>query len=64
MSSVAYWYAEKPSPAVAVPPLEKRLPVLRNNAGAWIDVPARAYPGRPVTLTEEMQGLKEKAAQK
>jgi hypothetical protein len=64
MSSVAYWYADQPAPVAEVPPLEKRLPVLRNNAGEWFKDPGREYPGRPVARTEEMQALKEKAARK
>ena len=36
MSSTAYWYAEKPAKAVAVPPVAKRMPVLRDNMGNWI----------------------------
>ncbi len=36
MSSVAYWYAEKPSGAVKPPPMAKRLPVLRDNQGKWL----------------------------
>jgi hypothetical protein len=64
MSSVAYWYAVQPAPAVAVPPLEKRQPVLRNNAGEWIRDPGRECPGKPVALSEEMRTLKGKAAGK
>ncbi len=48
VSSVAYWYAEKPAPAVAVPPVQQRLPVLRDNAGNWIHDPERECPGNPV----------------
>ena len=36
MSSVAYWYAARPTKAVNVPPVAKRLPVLRDNAGNWL----------------------------
>jgi hypothetical protein len=58
MSSVAYWYAEKPSPIMAVPEVARRLPVLRNNAGEWLKDPAREHPGAPVTPTDEMLRLK------
>ncbi len=64
MSSVAYWYAEKPAPAAAVPPVEQRLPVERKNTGEWLKDPARECPGKPVTLTEEMLARKARAAQK
>lgn len=36
VSSVAYWYAEKPTAAIAVPPVQQRLPVLRDNTGRWM----------------------------
>jgi hypothetical protein len=61
MSSVAYWYAETPAPAAAVPPVAQRLPVLRNNTGGWLKDPQRESPGRLVHLTEEMRTLKDKA---
>ncbi len=60
MSSVAYWYAEKPTRIVDVPPVQKRLPVLRNNRGDWIKNPESEHPGRPVSLTKEMHSLREK----
>jgi hypothetical protein len=60
MSSVAYWYADKPTSVLDVPPVEKRLPVLRNNTGKWIKDPAREQPGKPVELTDEMRALKAK----
>lgn len=62
MSSVAYWYAEQPTPVVDVPPLEKRLPVLRNNEGTWVKDPARECPGKPVEMTAEMSALKSRGA--
>ena len=39
MSSVAYWYAEAPTAAVAVPPVEQRLPVRRDNRFRWLNTP-------------------------
>jgi hypothetical protein len=48
MSSTAYWYAEQPSPAVDVPPLEMRLPVRRDTAGHWISDAERECPGKEV----------------
>ncbi len=64
MSSVAYWYAQQPTEVAPVPPLEQRLPVLRNNAGEWLKDPRHQTPPKPVHLTEEMQTLKAKAAGK
>ena len=45
MSSTAYWYAEKPVPAAAVPPVQQRLAVRRDNMGGWLDPPAGAEQG-------------------
>ena len=36
MSSVAYWYADQPARAVVPPPVQKRMPVLRDNLGRWL----------------------------
>jgi hypothetical protein len=64
VSSVAYWYAEKPAPVQDVPPVEQRLPDLRDNKGQWLGNPENECPGKPVTPTEEMLSLKAKAAKK
>ncbi len=64
MSSVAYWYAEKPTQVQDVPPVEQRLAVRRDNNGQWLKDPERECPGKPVTLTDEMQALKAKAAKR
>lgn len=62
MSSVAYWYAERPTPAVTPPPVTQRLPVRRDNQGAWLHDPERRCPGRPVPLNDERRSLKARAA--
>ncbi len=62
MSSVAYWYAEKPAPAAAVPAVEQRLPVRRDNHAKWLADPARETPGSPVTPSAEMLALKKTGA--
>jgi hypothetical protein len=36
MSSVAYWYADQPTAAIAVPPVQQRMPVWRSNNGLWL----------------------------
>ncbi|MCU0520411.1 MAG: DUF2961 domain-containing protein [Anaerolineae bacterium] len=64
MSSVAYWYAEQPTEAVAPPPVSRRLPVRRDNQGAWLHDPERQCPGKLVSLTDEMRSLKARAAGK
>jgi len=64
MSSTAYWYADKPTRVVDVPPLRQRLPVRRDNAGRWLKDSEREYPGKPLPLNEEMRAMKAKAAKK
>ena len=63
VSSVAYWYADKPTKAVDVPPVRQRLPVRRDNAGQWQKDPERECPGKQVTLTGEMREVKAKWAE-
>jgi len=53
MSSTAYWYADRPAQAVAVPPVHQRLPVRRDNTGQWLRDAARECPGKPVPKPEE-----------
>lgn len=48
MSSTAYWYAETPAPAIAVPAVQQRLPVRRDTAGGWIRDAERQCPGKAV----------------
>jgi D-arabinan exo alpha-(1,3)/(1,5)-arabinofuranosidase (non-reducing end) len=54
-SSVAYWYADKPSRAIKPPPVSKRLPVRRDNQGQWQYDRRNQCPGKPVPLTKEMK---------
>ena len=63
ISSVAYWYAEKPTQVVDVPPVQQRLPVRRDNFGKWLKDPERECPGKPVKLTEDMKTAKTKWAE-
>ncbi|MBN2392301.1 MAG: DUF2961 domain-containing protein [Anaerolineae bacterium] len=58
MSSVAYWYAERPTQVIAPPPVAQRLPVRRDNQGAWLHDPERECPGKPVPLNDEMRAMK------
>lgn len=64
ISSVAYWYAEKPAPAVEVPSVTQRLPVRRDNTGKWLHEQDRGVPGQPLELTDEMKAAKAKWAEK
>lgn len=58
ISSTAYWYADKPTRAVDVPPVLQRLPVRRDNARNWLIDPERQCPGKEVNLTDEMKEFK------
>lgn len=55
MSSVAYWYAEKPSSVAKPPPVAKRLPVLRDNHNNWLYDSKKTITSRKVPLTKEMK---------
>ncbi|HPP13431.1 MAG TPA: DUF2961 domain-containing protein, partial [bacterium] len=57
-SSVAYWYAERPTLVVTPPPVEKRLPVLRDNQGNWLFSPANQITPFRVKLNPEMKKMK------
>ena len=58
MSSVAYWYAAEPTAAVKVPPVNKRLPVLRDRSGNWNNEPKIQTTSRKVVLNDEMRAMK------
>jgi hypothetical protein len=60
MSSTAYWYAQAPAPAVPVPPVQQRQPVLRDNRGRWITDPDNQCPGKAVPINDEMQQMRDK----
>jgi hypothetical protein len=62
MSSVAYWYAEKPTRPAKVPPVTKRLPVVQDNQGNWIVEPAGQTTSCQVKLNGEMKRMKAKWA--
>jgi hypothetical protein len=63
VSSVAYWYAEKPTKVMDLPSVAQRLPVRRDNAGQWQKDPERECPGKQVKLTDEMKDVKTKWAE-
>jgi hypothetical protein len=64
MSSVAYWYADKPTKVSDAAPVGQRLPVRRDNNGQWLKNPEGECPGKPVRPTQEMLALKAKAGRK
>ena len=58
MSSVAYWYAESPAAVINPPPVNKRLPVLRDNLGRWLYDAKNQCPGKKITPNAEMKRMK------
>lgn len=62
MSSVAYWYAEKPAGACTVPPVAKRMSVLRDNRGNWLYDKKNQNTTRKVEPNREMVSMKKKWA--
>ena len=64
MSSVAYWYAENPTRIAVPPPVEKRMPVLRDNRGRWLYDRKNQCPGKPIKLNAEMKKMKAEWARK
>jgi hypothetical protein len=58
MSSVAYWYADRPCPAIAPPPVEKRMPVLRDNQGRWLFDQKNQVTSKRIKTNAEMLKMK------
>ena len=56
VSSVAYWYALVPAPAIRLPPVMQRLPVKRGEDGGWQHDPLKQCPGKKVVLA--LEGVK------
>jgi hypothetical protein len=59
MSSVAYWYADKPCRAIDIPDVEKRMPVLRDNKGKWLYDPKNQTAPFVINPNDEMLKMKE-----
>ena len=64
MSSVAYWYADRPAAAIAPPPVAKRLPILRDNQGRWLYDKKGQCPGKQIAPNAEMKRMKARWAKK
>ncbi len=64
MSSVAYWYAAKPTKVAAPPPVAKRMPVLRDNQGNWIYDKKNQCPGKKIKPNADMLRMKKLWAKK
>jgi len=62
MSSVAYFYVDKPRPIAKPPAVTKRMPVLRDNRGNWLYDKKNQCPGKRVQSNAEMRRLKAKWA--
>jgi len=58
MSSVGYWYAERPTGVAVPPPVGKRMPVLRDNKGGWLHDRKSQVTPHKVIPTAEMKALK------
>ena len=58
MSSVAYWYADRPYSAAENLPVAKRMPVLRDNLGNWLYNPDSQFTSRTIAPNEEMLEMK------
>jgi len=58
MSSVAYWYAAKPTRIATPPPVAKGMAVLRDNQGNWLQDKTNQCSGRTITPTTEMKRMK------
>ena len=58
VSSVAYWYAERPTRVRTPPPVAKRMPVLRNNIGQWLFDRGNQITSRHVVPNAEMKRMK------
>jgi hypothetical protein len=64
MSSVAYWYAARPAPALSVPPAAQRRAVRRASTGEWLRDPDRQRSTREVPVNEEMKTMKQRWQEK
>ena len=64
MSSVAYWYADRPCRVAKPPSMTKRLPVLRDNQGHWLHDKRKQCPGKKITTNAEMKQMKARWAKR
>ena len=60
MSSVAYWYADKPCRVAKPPSVSKRMPVLRDNRGNWLFERRNQTTSRKTQPTHEMRSMTKK----
>ena len=62
MSSVAYWYAAKPTRVAEPPTVAQRMPVLRDNQGRWLHDPNGQITRRKIAPNGEMVEMKKQWA--
>ena len=62
MSSVAYWYAAKPTRVAEPPAVAQRMPVLRDNQGRWLHDPNGQITQRKIAPNGEMVEMKKQWA--
>ena len=55
MSSVAYWYGDRPRAVAQPPAVDRRLPVRRDNRGRWLYDARTQTTSRTVPLNDEMK---------
>ena len=58
MSSVAYWFADRPTRTANPPSVEKRMPVRRDNHGRWLFDRKNQCPGKRIALNRERKKMK------
>jgi hypothetical protein len=58
ISTVAYWYAEKPTKIKSPPPVKKRKAILQDSHGDWIIEKKHQCPGPDVAKNKEFQKAK------
>jgi len=63
ISSVAYWYAEHPSPIRVPPPVDKRQPILKKD-GKWVFDQNMSNTDSVVPISQEIHFLKQEWARK
>ena len=64
MSSVAYWYAGKPTRVARPPTVARRMPVLQDSQGNWLFDKRNQCPGKAIEPNAEMKKMKRRWAGK
>jgi hypothetical protein len=64
ISSVAYWYADRPGKVRPLPPVARRMPVLRDNQGHWMYDKGNQTTTRRIKPNREMLAMLERSRRK